>query len=272
MNAGICAVDIYNSIIGKSRCRLSNFCFNILCMCRLFAYKTKKPKETTQLLIQSLKEFSLLANNGCVPHGIEPGHNDGWGLILYKGGDVCLHYKSLSSIKDDLNFNKILKIIQDIEPEIVVSHLRKKTAGMDVYKNIQPFLGGDVSLSHNGTVFYGNEKKDKSISDTHYFFNQFIESKDVYLNLSEKIKTIQENIEKKYDYTAMNMIFSDGKSIFAVNNSNKNYKNFDKLCLGEYYKMHKMSDKDFVLICSEKIKSFAHHKIDVLKDKIVYKY
>lgn len=245
--------------------------FILIYMCRLFAYKTKKPKETTQLLIQSLKEFSKLAKNGCVPCGVESGHNDGWGLVLYKGGDICLQYKSLSSASDDLNFNKIAKIIEEVEPDIVVAHLRKKTAGMDAYKNIQPLLDRNISMSHNGTIFYGSDKKDKSISDSLYFLNQFGKSESMSLNLSKKIKIAQENIESKYDYTSMNMIFSDGKNIFAINNSNFNHKNFDKLCLGEYYKMYKMSDTDVVFVCSELLKNIEQYKVNILKNKVVYK-
>src|SRR5574343_93490 len=137
-------------------------------MCRLFAYKTKKPEETTKILIKSLKDFSMLAKTGCVPCGVKPGHNDGWGLVLYKDGDICFSYKSLLSIKEDINLPQVLKIIEEIKPNIAVVHLRKKTAGRDIVRNIQPFFVEEISMAHNGTIFYGSDKKDNSVSDSRY--------------------------------------------------------------------------------------------------------
>lgn len=237
-------------------------------MCRLFGYKTEDSKKTNDLLIKALKDFCILSENGCVPCGIKKGHNDGWGIIAYKNNAPCFYYRSTASIKVDNNFKKIISLLEEIKPDIVISHLRKMSTGLKTIENTQPFLSNTFSLSHNGTIIYKNSKNTNK-SDSLLFFNSII-NKNLFSLAS--FNKIYRNTSLKNNYTAMNMIFSDGINIFAVKNINEKHIQSSKLGFNKYYTLYSFVDTKVSFVCSEKIPSLKLIEEKNLINKNIYKY
>ncbi|HEY5587831.1 MAG TPA: class II glutamine amidotransferase [Candidatus Paceibacterota bacterium] len=239
-------------------------------MCRLFGYKTKNSKKTNNLLIKSLMDFRDLSKYGCVPCGIKKGHNDGWGIILYKNKVPCLYYRSTMSIMNDNNFDNIIDLIKNIKPDIVVSHLRKMSKGKKTIENTQPFISNNFSLAHNGTILYPDLNKNDNKSDSLKFFNNVISQKDI---ISQSyFKDIYTFTYLNNNFTSMNMVFSDGSNLFAIKNINSKHVELDKLGFNKYYTLSSFKNEDCLFICSEKISAFDKMKAESLKNIKIYKY
>lgn len=222
-------------------------------MCRLFGYKTENPSATTNDLVKALGEFRVLAKNGKSLRGVSKGHGDGWGIIAYKNGAPALYYRSPKSIIDDNNFELILKSIKNINPEIVISHLRKLSRGGNDVLNTQPFLSGNVSLCHNGTINFPLKMTPGNISDSLSFFQMITETSSK--NFSKIFKDNYTKISKRYSYSAMNMLFSDGKNINFIRNWNEKDPSAEKLCYQDYYTLSLYENKYAKFICSEDLAS-----------------
>ena len=229
-------------------------------MCRLFAYKTKNPESANKMLVQALKEFQKLSEKGCVPCGIPAGHNDGWGIAAYKNGSPFLYTRSTEPAKTDINLRKAIEIIESSKPDLVIAHLRKATTGDNSIKNTHPFLSDNISFCHNGTI--NGFSKSKTESDSHKFFKQIITEDGNFKKVYNKIKTT-------YSYTAMNMLFSDGKKLIAVRNWNEQNPKAEELKLKEYYTLFSFKNNHSVFICSESLKAIEKLDKKLLKNKSV---
>jgi len=237
-------------------------------MCRLFGYKTENPQKTNNLFVKSIGDFRYLAKDGCVPCGIEKGHNDGWGIVLYKDDAPCFYYRSVVSIKKDNNFDEIVNIIKKIKPNIAIIHLRKISVGAKTIENTQPFLSDTFSLAHNGTISYS--KRNLKKSDTFLFFKDIINSKNLTPLISFKKK--YKNIILKNNYTSTNMIFSDGLNLFATKNINYKHPRANKFCFDKYYTLNQFDFSECLFICSEETLFLKKGKKKSLEDIKIYKY
>lgn len=227
-------------------------------MCRLFGYTTKNSNNTSVDLIKALEEFSMLAKNGKSLCGVSKGHRDGWGIVAYKNGAPALYYRSPKCIIDDKNFKLILKTIEDIKPEIVISHLRKLSRGGNDVLNTQPFLAGNISLCHNGTINFPLKITPNNISDSLSFFRMITEMTPK--NPSKFFKDKYTKVCKSYPFSAMNMLFSDGKNIHFIRNWNEKDSNAKDLCYENYYTLSLYESKNAKYICSEDLDSFKNIK------------
>lgn len=239
-------------------------------MCRIFGYTTKNPKKTNNLLIKSLEDFRVLAKNGCVPCGIKKGHNDGWGIVLYKNKVPCFYYRSTTSIMKDGSFDEVINLIKNIKPDIVITHLRKMSRGLKTIENTQPFLSNNFSLVHNGTIMFNDSQHINDKSDTLLFFNKITNGKTsipISFFKNEYINTSLNN-----NFTSMNMIFSDGLNLYAVKNINNKNIESDKFCFNEYFTLSSFYYHECLFVCSEKISSLLKTKEKVLKNGNIYKY
>ena len=230
-------------------------------MCRLFAYTTKDPEKNTASLVQALGEFRLLAEKGCVPCGIAPGHMDGWGIVAYKEGIPCTYVRSVSPAHTDPRFLETLDIVREAKPDLLVAHLRKSTKGGNTLMNTHPFLSGTVSLCHNGTM--EAPSLDDAKSDSLQFFEKIVTDGAG----AASFKEIYAEYQKSYAYTAMNMIFADGKELFAVRNWSEENPDADRLGFEAYYTLLKYVQTDTVFVCSEKLAAFSGALMTALENK-----
>jgi predicted glutamine amidotransferase len=229
-------------------------------MCRLFAYKTENPEKDNELLISSLIEFRELSQKGCVPCGIAPGHNDGWGIVAYKNGSPFFYTRSTQSAMGDSSFDKSLNIIESCKPDIVIAHLRKTTTGGNSVQNTHPFLSDNIAFCHNGTIkSFSNSETE---SDSHKFFIKIISD-------NNNFKKIYEETASNYDYTAMNMMFSDGNDLTVTRNWNENDPNAEKMEYSKYYTIYSFKTDSTVFVCSEQTKSLENLEKVLLENKSI---
>ena len=233
-------------------------------MCRLLAYTTDKPAESTGKLIEALNEFRTLAVNGCVPCGSEPGHNDGWGISAYKGGAVALYYRSTKAAGQDRQFENIVGIIKDIQPEFLITHLRKTSSGGNIMINTQPFVSDIYTLCHNGTI----EMEKQNISDTLRFFRDVVEKGRGAYSFMQAHREMQ----SMYDYTAMNMFFCDGEKLTVAQDYNDTHPKAKELGFEKYYTLWEMSDNNAGFICSEPLAALSGFEKQTLKNKGFYAF
>ena len=233
-------------------------------MCRLFAYKTKNPQATNEILIKSLEEFRMLAENGCVPCGIPKGHYDGWGIVAYKNGAVVLYVRSNDRANTDLKFTSAVELLCEYQPDIVIAHLRKTTRGGNSFENTQPFVSNNLSFCHNGTL-YIEESELNGKSDSLYVFNDISKN---YIS-SETFISIYKKYQSEYNYTAMNMLFSDGDTLTVARGWNENNPKKDEQKLEEYYTLYRTVFSECSYFCSEKLKNLDRGEITLLDNQSI---
>lgn len=233
-------------------------------MCRLFAYTTKDTVSTNARLIKSLGEFQVLSEKGCVPCGIPAGHADGWGLVAYKGGVPIFYIRSNDPAHTDPQFSSMIEILMQSQPDRVIAHLRKATRGGTSLVNTQPFLSGNLSYCHNGTMQIPSEiLGDKS--DSVYFFEDLVRN---YVSVDAFSKK-HEEYKAKYAYTAMNMLFTDGDSVFVARDWDETNPKKEEQKLSDYYTLFKTSFSQCVFVCSEKLPSLSDGECVLLENKSI---
>lgn len=113
-------------------------------MCRLFGYKGTLPTK--------LSFFLADASNSLVKQSILDARNisnsHGWGIGFYQHHKAYIQ-KRASSASFDFNFKFLVDFI---ETETMIAHIRDATVGDISDHNAHPFLYGNWLWAHNGTV------------------------------------------------------------------------------------------------------------------------
>jgi predicted glutamine amidotransferase len=137
---------------------------------------------------------------------------------------------------------------------------RKKLISME---NTQPFSIPDLMFIHNGAVNKPNDvdigkyrTSIKGDNDSEVLFwllvKKLEEEKQIEKALISLERTLNATVEKgKKPFTAINMIFSDGKAFHAYNNYT--YQPMNSLCTSKqgYYSMSYFVEKDRIIVMSE---------------------
>lgn len=193
-------------------------------------------------------KFCDLALTGAVMPGDPPGHQDGWGLALYREGNLEVH-KSGGNLLDETD--RLFGLLKEapLSP-VLILHLRKSAwKDSSSTRHAHPFQYGNVAFVHHGVV-YGYERLLPAITipglkpdalDTEVFFYHVMtgaESRD----LGEAFLGTVGLIKREYQYTALNTLFSDGGRLFA-------YRDFSKE--PDYYSLLTARDRDSVYVSSE---------------------
>jgi predicted glutamine amidotransferase len=216
-------------------------------MCRIIALKTSNIDQTKL----ALDQFRLLADCGCVPVGVPKGHRDGWGLAGYRGGRSVFLKRSPRDAAGDVAYPRAVKALLSKKPDLTVGHLRKATVGKRTVNNTQPFMKDGFTFAHNGTV------RDTTIFNLTVSAKRVLkgetDSEKLFVFLLEYMKgaktpTAIRNafrrairfVRSNSDYTAMNIIFSNGRYVWALRDFNphnvvvkeKNLKGYYTLYVG----------------------------------------
>jgi glutamine amidotransferase len=232
-------------------------------MCRILAIKGKIGGENAMLI---LEEFRNLAEYGNTPVRSGRGHKDGWGYVAYKGGRLVLYEKNPQNAFADPLFRKTVERISRAGCGLIVGHLRKISTSGKSKENTHPFLWKNFSFCHNGTIFEsGNialseqfKRLPKGKTDSEKYFARILQeisangrndSRTTKRSILASIKYINDN----FDYTALNMAFSDGKSLWIAREVNA--KNFfvKKKKLLSYYSLYVGKNKGYRIVSSEKL-------------------
>lgn len=232
-------------------------------MCRILSISGKIEYKEISLI---LKKFQRLAEYGKVPGDSEGGHKDGWGILAYKKGQPCLFVRNYKNAFNDSEYLKATESLKDKKSDMIISHLRKASVGIKNINNAHPFVYSNHSFCQNGTVFDSkkiplNEKSRKMLKGTTdserlfaFVLQNLRDSKKtnpaaIRMAIEKSIKYIRNN----FDFTAMNVVFSDGKHIWALREVNEENKFVKKYKLMKYYSLFLGSGKGFNVISSEKL-------------------
>lgn len=215
-------------------------------MCRMIAIKNYRCRQYGELL----ENFSALAENGKVPEGAAPGHNDGWGIGYYRAGRAVLHKSAASILQERDIFRRLIRDA-DGSPALL-AHLRKSAwPNTSTSANAHPFLYDNFMFAHNGTIknykallpFLKTDKKPSEMKralDTEIFF-YFILS-HIGLGIEAALKRSAKFISRENSFSSLNFVFASDKGLFAYRQYSIN---------PSYYSLYHAGDAKSQIICSE---------------------
>jgi len=190
--------------------------------------------------------FSELALSGKVMAEDPPGHEDGWGLAFYQQGQLVVYKSGLSLLQET---DKVISLLSALKTSpLMILHLRKSAWG-DRFstRHAHPFHQANTVFFHNGVVYdYQSlipeitQPSPSDALDTEVFFYHVMSGKDQ--NLGGKFLKSAAVIKRKHSYSAMNCLFSDGKTFYA-------YRDFTKEA--DYYSLYRACSDNSFLISSE---------------------
>lgn len=159
-------------------------------------------------------------------------HPHGWGLACISRSSTLIEKESIKA--SDSNYLKE-RLSQPITSKILLAHIRYATIGNVEYKNCHPFTAKDNTdirwtLIHNGTIFEHpplSQYVKKQLGDTDserillYLTDRLNEAqnkKGTRLMFEERFALFDEIICKMSKGNKLNLLFSDGKYLYAHTN------------------------------------------------------
>jgi glutamine amidotransferase len=194
-----------------------------------------------------VKRFCELARSGVVMDEDPPGHEDGWGLAFYQGGQLIVHKSGINLLEET---DKVVDILSTLRTSpLMILHLRK-SAWSDRFstRHAHPFHIDNTVFFHNGVVYdYKGLIPDINLPglgedalDTEVFFYHVMSGKTE--DLRRAFLDSAALIKRKHRYSAMNCLFSDGVKFFA-------YRDYAKE--PDYYSLYKTFSENSLLLSSE---------------------
>lgn len=237
-------------------------------MCRLFALAGEiSPSET----LRALKLTQELSRTGKVPENVTRGHTEGWGMAGYRDGAVMFEKKRKGVAHLDEIFLPAIEKLVAKNPEIVIAHVRKMTKGLVTSRNNHPFIHGPYALAHNGSVEntetiplagYFNDGV-RGNTDTERIFAYLLQQ--VYASelrdtswLRSCLQQTVTYIRTHHDYTGLNLIFSDGKTMWVLRDYNPQNYLVISMDLADYFSLfYEVKGNGSLVVCSEDIPEIA---------------
>ncbi len=174
-----------------------------------------------------------------MPKTVEPGHNDGYGVLAFRDGAMNYYYRTVESPEADANLPALIDILSSMDADLVMGHLRKATKGKKEVVNNQPFVKDNFGFATNGTVNFPGLGADEN--DSQYFFDKII-TDGTEATLAEI---------SNLGYTSATFILTDGKKLSAARWFNEQFPNAKELDFDSYYTLYKLENEDFRIFASE---------------------
>lgn len=233
-------------------------------MCRLFGLIANKEVDIRFSFIQASPSFQSLGQ----------ANPDGWGIGWYEKNKPVVKKDPIPAHVSDT----ALRVAENINSRIIVSHVRKATTGVRSKKNCHPFSSGDWLFAHNGCIDRNSlikcleEPFKMAISgetDSEVYFLYILQNikneGDVIVGIKKAINEV-----RKYDHTGLNFILTDGISLYGYRDaiSNINYYtlyylkrvtygkdpiNFRSKELNTLLESKSLNHEKAVIICSERL-------------------
>ena len=207
-------------------------------MCRMLAVV---PLKNASLESGLLQEFRQLAKSGKVPVGEKPGHQDGWGMVVWQDGKPEYLGREPTNALTDKKFDGACKKVQDRKLKShLLLHLRKASVGSNTRKNTHPFISGNWAFAHNGTIY--NIPHPDDVTDSQMFFEEIMQ-KSLEKKMSTAIADCILEMREKYNYSSITFLLSNGSDLFAYREARK-WKN--------YFRIYFTTIEDRLVISQEK--------------------
>jgi glutamine amidotransferase len=113
-------------------------------MCRLYGFISNEATKVDCSLVYS--QNALMMQSRIDERGV--GHTDGWGIATYQEGIPHIRKETTAAFEDGLFSSTAEKIYSNA----ILAHVRKATVGVVSIANTHPFLCGQWTFAHNGTV------------------------------------------------------------------------------------------------------------------------
>ncbi len=201
-------------------------------MCRMMAVGSKVSVKADWIV-----QFESLAAQGKTRCDMpEPGHHDGWGMVSYfrENFPEYLGREPHSATEDDAAYKKGAQFIEQSKCKSAMVHFRKISVGKPAISNTHPFLYKEWAFCHNGTIFDSDQiplaqLKPGGVTDSERFFLYLMEHLDPKDPRGSIKKSILE-IKKKFKYTSLTFLLTDGKTLYAYRDCDPQY--------DDYYTLH----------------------------------
>mgnify|MGYP001613160617 CR=1 FL=1 len=272
---------VKGGVEGCVRYHVNSFSCYIYAMCRILGVVQQKPDGTE--LVTELSAFRALADCGCVPVGTPRGHRDGWGAVGYTDGKIIFSKRRVEDAYRDPQYPSAIVRLAREKPQIVLVHFRKASIGGKSIPNTHPFTARGYSFCHNGSIFETKRKRIALTAATERLIKGMTDSERFFLYLLERLSpaapaaTVRKTfiaairiVRKNFDYTAMNMLLTNGKTLWAVREVNTYNREVRQKKLLGYYTLFSGTDTrgGQTLVCSETLaipamrwKPIANHRI-----------
>jgi len=185
----------------------------------------------------------------------EPGHHDGWGMVAYfkENFPEYLERQPHSVTKDLEHFKYSAQAVQNGKSKAAMIHFRKISVGQTQISNTHPFLYKEWAFCHNGTIFDSDKIPLKALkpagtTDSERFFLHLMERLDPK-NPFQSIQTAVDELKKKFKYTSLTFLLTDGKTLYACRDCDPQY--------GDYYTLFSASIKGGYVVASEPLTQVA---------------
>ncbi len=218
-------------------------------MCRIFAYSGELGGDECNAAVT---EFAKLAQCGNVPHGIEPGHTDGWGIYASNGGKE-VYVRSAGEAAPE----KLLTALAPVSGTgQVLIHLRKATIGENKISNTHPFLKNGVAFCHNGSIRSFTQKVTDCEGDTDsekYFMRILARTDSLGAHdLAEAVEAEVAELSTE-DWTSLTCLLKakDGLVLKYFWNTAHPMSEVGKL--NDYYTFYKGTKGSTIILCSEQL-------------------
>ena len=238
-------------------------------MCRILASISSEPISLRRFLIDD--KCSLFRQSTAREDKLQ---KDGWGVAWYDG--PLKVEKSPNPVFEERDK---MEMIAEREYSLFIAHIRKASNPMNLpveelrsYENTQPFSYKNWVFAHNGQINHPDivrksmgewSAKIQGTNDSEVYFwllMKYVHKKgdvrEAIISLIEHLNSVWEEIPEdkraKSPYSALNMVLSDGKRLYAYNRYDSRGK--DSLCFRDrqYYQMQYLEIDDGVVIASER--------------------
>jgi len=208
-------------------------------LCRLFGII---PRPGEPLDFSLVRSFRSLAACGTVCEGSEPGHGDGWGIVVWQNGLPVYLGREPKDASKDPEFEEACDKGESINVSSpLIAHLRKASVGLKIRENTHPFTMDDWAFAHNGTI---RRLKLRYTTDSQWFFESIVsDSKKNGGNIVDAISKNVKLIREVHPYSSTTFLMSNGKEYYAYRDAAENV---------EYYTMYYAITRDAFLLSQEK--------------------
>lgn len=219
-----------------------------------------------------VSEFLQLAETGKVPRTITPGHHDGWGMAAYRKGELIRWHRSGKSGSFDDQRHVVLANLDQLQPDALLVHVRKMTAGEPAERNSHPFVDGKYAFIHNGMLGSPEQEIFRDVNtyavgetDTERYFHLIIHElkvRNVYSPekvASAFVKTVHA-LRNGVSYaggsfTSASSILTDGTYVYALREFSEEHPLVKQYAAENYYTLFWGEDVSGAkYICSEELR------------------
>ena len=127
-------------------------------MCRMYGSISNEPSKVDCSLV--FAQNALLLQSRVDEIGLD--HTDGWGIATYEDGVPTIRKKTTAAYEDNL----FSLTAEKVYSTAIIAHIRRATVGKASIENTHPFMSGNWTFAHNGTVSGFAEIRHRMESET----------------------------------------------------------------------------------------------------------